>query len=143
MSPLGIRGCTRRCGHISLVDSPRWVPNCALVTLVVRLDGSCLNGGNISPNGRGNEFSTSRCRPWGFGAAPDVPAIFHWLIHPAGSQTAHWWHLAGDETDHVSVAAIYRQMVAGVNFQPAGVAAGNLVLFQWLIYPGGSQTAHW
>ena len=62
----------------------------------------------------------------------DVQVIFHWLVHPDGSQTVHWCHLACDETDHSSTAATYRQMVVGMNFQQAGDAPGDLGLISRL-----------
>ena len=33
---------------------------------------------------------TGRITDGGVGAAPDVAVIFHWLIYPGGSHTAHW-----------------------------------------------------
>ena len=49
--------------------------------------------------------------------------------------------MACDETEHILTAASYRQLVAGVNFQPAGVAAGDLGLLPTLrIYFTGQFT---
>ena len=64
---LGVWRRLRRWGLISLVNSPAWVPKCALVTFGMRRDGWYQSGSNILPNGGGDGISKSRGQPWGFG----------------------------------------------------------------------------